>query len=97
MSEITRRKAFTIHALLEFDFTTGGFKRNKDNRLNCDLLIIDEASMIDVFLMYSLVEAIPANARVIFIGDIDQLPSVGAGNVLKDLIFSKKNPNYAAH
>ncbi len=88
MSEITRKKAFTIHALLEVDFTSGGFKRTRDNPLNCDLLIIDEASMIDTKLMYYLMRAIPNHARVILIGDIDQLPSVGPGNVLKDLIAS---------
>ena len=89
MSEITHKKALTIHVLLEVDFTTRGFKRNKDNPLDCDLLIIDEASMIDTFLMYSLLRAIPDHARLILIGDVDQLPSVGAGNVLKDLIDSE--------
>lgn len=92
MSEITRRRASTIHSLLEFDFTNGGFKRNKDNPLKCDLIIIDEFSMVDNQLMYSLIKAIPDESRVIFIGDIDQLPSVGAGNVLKDLIESKRIP-----
>ncbi len=90
MSEITHKKAFTIHALLEMDFSAGGFKRNKDNPLVCDLIIIDEASMIDVLLMNHLLKAIPSHARVIFIGDIDQLPSVGPGNVLRDMITSKK-------
>jgi len=92
MSEITRKKAFTIHSLLEFDFVNGGFKKSKDNPLKCDLIIIDEASMIDTNLMYSLLRAIPDHTRVIFIGDIDQLPSVGPGNVLKDLIESKRIP-----
>jgi len=90
MSEITRKKAFTIHSLLEFDYTTGGFKRGRENPLSCDLIMIDEASMIDTNLMYSLLRAIPTHARAIFIGDVDQLPSVGAGNVLKDLIESKR-------
>lgn len=90
MSEITRKKAFTIHALLEMDFTKGGFKRNRDNPLDCDLIIIDEASMIDVLLMNHLLKAIPSKARLILIGDIDQLPSVGPGNVLKDMISSEK-------
>ena len=90
LSEITKQKAFTIHALLEFDFTNGSFKRNADNPLGCELLIIDEASMIDTFLMFCLLKAIPADARIILIGDIDQLPSVGAGNVLKDLIDSEQ-------
>lgn len=92
MSEITGKKAFTIHSLLEFDFTEGGFKRNRDNPLTTRLLIIDEASMIDTLLMYSLLKAIPDDTRVIFIGDIDQLPSVGPGNVLKDMIFSETLP-----
>ncbi len=89
MSEITHRKAFTIHAALEMDFVAGGFKRGKDNPLGCDLLIVDEASMIDTQLMYSLLKAVPTNARVIFVGDIDQLPSVGPGNVLRDMIDSE--------
>ncbi len=90
MSEITGKKAFTIHALLEMDFKSGGFKRKKENPLECDLLIIDEASMIDTLLMNNLLKAVPNGARVIFIGDIDQLPSVGPGNVLKDMIASEK-------
>lgn len=92
MTEITGKKAFTIHSLLEFDFNEGGFKRNRDNPLAARLLIIDEASMIDTQLMYHLLKAIPDDTRVIFIGDIDQLPSVGAGNVLKDLIESETLP-----
>ncbi len=89
MTEITGKKALTIHSLLEFDFRIGGFKRRKENPLECDLLIVDEASMIDTLLMYSLLKAIPDHARVIFVGDINQLPSVGPGNVLKDIISSK--------
>lgn len=92
MSEITYKKAFTIHSLLEMDFTTKQFKKNKDNPLSCDLLIVDEASMIDTLLMNSLLKAVPDHCRVIFIGDVDQLPSVGAGSVLKDLILSDKVP-----
>lgn len=92
MTEITGKKASTIHAMLEFDFKTGKFKRNRDNPLACDLIIIDEASMIDTQLMNLLLRAIPTQARVIFIGDVDQLPSVGPGNVLKDLILSERLP-----
>lgn len=92
MSEITRRRASTIHSLLEVDFTKGGFKKNHDNPLKCDLLIVDEASMIDTPLMYNLLKAIPKTCRVIFVGDIDQLPSVGPGNVLRDLIDSETLP-----
>lgn len=90
MTEITGKKAQTIHSLLEFDFKAGGFKRKKDNPLDCDLIIVDEASMIDTLLMNSLLKAIPDHARVIFVGDINQLPSVGPGNVLKDMITSKQ-------
>lgn len=92
MAEITGKKASTIHSLLEFDFRAGAFKRNKDNPVVCDLIVIDEASMIDTLLMYSLLKAIPTHARVVFVGDINQLPSVGPGNVLKDLIASKRLP-----
>lgn len=92
MSEITHRKASTIHSLLEFDFQNGGFKRNRDNPLTGNLFIIDEASMIDTQLMYSLLKAIPTTARLIFVGDTDQLPSVGPGNVLKDLIATNRLP-----
>lgn len=89
MTEITGTKASTIHSLLEFDFRNGGFKRNRDNPLECDLIIVDEASMIDTMLMFSLLKAIPNHARIIFVGDIHQLPSVGPGNVLNDMIHSR--------
>ncbi len=89
MSEITKREAFTIHALLQFDFKIGKFRRDHDNPLDCDLIIVDEASMIDTSLMYSLLKAIPTHARLIFVGDVYQLPSVGPGTVLKDLIESE--------
>ena len=89
LSEITHRKAFTLHALLEWDPISGGFKRSRSNPLSCDLIIIDEASMIDTPLLFSLLRAIPDYTRVIFVGDIDQLPSVGPGTVLRDLIASK--------
>lgn len=89
MSEITKKEASTIHSLLQYDFVASGFKRNKENPLECDLIIIDEASMIDTSLMYHLLKAIPNQARVIFVGDIHQLPSVGPGNVLKDMIDSE--------
>ena len=89
LSEITKMPASTIHALLEVDFSNGGFKHNIDNPLDCDQIIIDEASMIDTYLMLNLLKALPQKTRVLFIGDINQLPSVGAGSVLKDLIESK--------
>lgn len=90
LTQITGKLSFTIHALLEMDFTTGGFKRGKENPLDCDLLIVDESSMIDTSLMFHLLRAIPSRTRVLFVGDIDQLPSVGAGTVLRDLIGSGK-------
>lgn len=92
MSEITGKKASTIHSLLEYDFKTGGFKRNRQSPLECDLLIVDEASMIDTLLMYHLLKAVPDSCRVVFVGDIHQLPSVGPGNVLKDIIQSHTIP-----
>ncbi len=90
LTQITHKLAFTIHALLEMDFASGGFKKNKDNPIDCDLIIIDEASMIDTQLLFHLLRAIPTKARVLFVGDIDQLPSVGAGTVLRDLILSNQ-------
>lgn len=92
MTEITGRKASTIHSLLEFDFSNFGFKRKRDNPLECDLLIVDESSMIDTSLMWSLLKAVPDHARLILVGDINQLPSVGPGNVLKDIIGSNALP-----
>lgn len=92
MSEITKRPAKTIHSLLEVNFKAGGFKRNRQNPLDCDVIVIDEASMIDTLLMHSLLKAIPKTARVIFVGDIHQLPSVGPGNVLLDMIRSLQIP-----
>lgn len=89
LGEITGKTALTIHALLAQDFQKGGFKHCRDNPLKCNLLIIDEASMIDTLLMHHLLKAIPSHARAIFIGDVDQLPSVGPGNVLKDMILSQ--------
>ncbi len=92
MSEITKRSASTIHSILQFDFKKKGFKRNRENPLNCDLIVIDEASMIDTSLMYSLLKAIPDHARILLVGDVYQLPSVGPGAVLKDLIDSEAVP-----
>ena len=91
MSEATGMEAKTIHRLLEFN-PRDGYKRNEENPLEGDALIVDECSMIDIILMNSLMKAIPSSMRVVFVGDIDQLPSVGAGNVLRDLIESEKIP-----
>ena len=88
MQEGTGRFALTLHRLLEFDFTTMQFVHNEQNALKADFLIVDEASMIDIFLAHAFLKAVPLNAHVVFIGDIDQLPSVGAGNFLHDLIAS---------
>lgn len=90
ISESTGRLAMTIHRLLGFDGTTMRFVHNEMNRLNVQFLIIDEASMIDIFLMHAICKALPLTAHLICIGDVDQLPSVGAGNVLHDLIASEK-------
>lgn len=90
LSEITKREASTIHSLLTFDFVTRYFRKNEHDRLECDVLIVDEASMIDAFLMSALLRALPDQARLILIGDVDQLPSVGAGNVLHDLMQSNQ-------
>jgi exodeoxyribonuclease V alpha subunit len=87
MSETTGMEAKTIHRLLEFK-PPGGYERNADNPLECDVLIIDETSMVDIILMYNLMKAVTNETIVILVGDVDQLPSVGAGNVLKDIIDS---------
>jgi exodeoxyribonuclease V alpha subunit len=79
MTEATGVEAKTIHRLLEVDPKSGGFKRNADNPLDCDLLVVDEASMVDVMLMQALVKATPDSAALLVVGDIDQLPSVGPG------------------
>ena len=90
--EGTHRHATTIHRLLEFDFASRSFMHNEDNALKLHFLIVDEASMLDIFLAHSILKALPSHAHVIFIGDINQLPAVGAGNFLHDLIDSKKVP-----
>ena len=92
MSEATGHEARTIHRLLEYSFAKGGFQKNEEKPLSCDLLILDEVSMIDTVLMYHLTKALPAFATVILVGDINQLPSVGAGNVLSDIIASNIIP-----
>lgn len=91
MTEATGLEAKTIHRLLECK-PPEGYQKNEDNPLEGDVLIVDECSMIDVVLMNSLLKAIPQNMRLIMVGDIDQLPSVGAGNVLRDIIDSGSFP-----
>ena len=88
MSEVIGLEAKTIHRLLEWDRMRGGFKRSEEDPLQTDVLIIDECSMLDVHLAASLLRAVPVWAQVVLIGDADQLPAVGAGNVLKDMIAS---------
>jgi len=88
MSEATWEPAQTIHRMLDYSMKESGFKKNNKNPLKCDVLIIDEASMIDTVLMHHLLKAVPSKATLIFVGDVNQLPSVGPGNVLNDLIVS---------
>ena len=88
MNEATWEKAMTIHRMLDYSMKEAGFKKNNKNRLKCDVLIIDEASMIDIVLMHHLLKAVPREATLILVGDVNQLPSVGPGNVLNDLIIS---------
>ncbi len=92
MTETTGFEAKTIHRLLEVDPKTGGFKRDGDNPLECDFLVVDEASMVDVLLAQALVKAVPDHAALLIVGDIDQLPSVGPGQVLADIIASGSVP-----
>ncbi len=87
MSETTGMEAKTIHRLLEYS-PLEGYQKNAENKLQCDVLIIDETSMVDIILMYNLLKAVKDETIVILVGDVDQLPSVGAGNVLKDIIDS---------
>jgi exodeoxyribonuclease V alpha subunit len=88
MSDVIGRESKTIHRLLEW--RQGRFKKNEDDPLQVDFLIVDECSMLDINLTAALLKAVPGHAQVLFIGDADQLPSVGAGNVLKDIIASKR-------
>ena len=91
MSEATGMEAKTIHRLLEYK-PPEGYQRKEENPLEGDVLILDECSMIDIMLMYNLLKALPAHMTLIMVGDTDQLPSVGAGNVLGDIISSKRIP-----
>ncbi len=92
MAQACNRKASTIHRLLEFSYfeeeSRSRFSKNEDNPLDCEVLIVDEVSMVDILLMHHLLKAVEAGTRLVMVGDADQLPSVGAGNVLKDLINS---------
>ncbi len=88
LAEVTSKKAFTLHKLLLYDQETESFGRNLMNPLDLDVLIVDEASMVDTMLMFNLVEALPVNSVLILVGDVFQLPSVGPGSVLSDIIQS---------
>jgi exodeoxyribonuclease V alpha subunit len=88
MGETTGQPASTIHRMLSFSAKSGGFQKNEKSPLACDILIVDEASMIDTVLMYHLLKAVPREATLILVGDVNQLPSVGAGSVLDDIISS---------
>ncbi|HEY3303840.1 MAG TPA: ATP-dependent RecD-like DNA helicase [Candidatus Binatia bacterium] len=92
MAELSGEEARTIHRLLEFNPHEGGFQRGEDNPIDADVIIIDEASMLDLPLMDHLLQAISPASHLILIGDVDQLPSVGPGSVLRDLIGSKAVP-----
>jgi exodeoxyribonuclease V alpha subunit len=92
MTEATAHEARTLHRLLEYSMQKGGFQRNEQRPLECDLLIVDEASMIDTLLMHHLIKAVPPGATLLLVGDVNQLPSVGPGNVLGDLIGSAAVP-----
>jgi len=88
LSEVTGFAATTVHRLLAFDPQKGAFQRNAESPIECDVLLIDESSMLDTMLTSSLLNAVPDSSQVIFVGDVDQLPSVGPGNVLRDIINS---------
>jgi exodeoxyribonuclease V alpha subunit len=92
MSEATGHEARTIHRMLEFSMQKGGFQKNDESPLACHLLVVDEASMIDTILMHHLLKATPVTATLILVGDVNQLPSVGAGNILRDIIDSGTVP-----
>ncbi len=94
MADLTGAPAQTIHRLLEVDFGSSGsgFKRCEENPLSCDVLVIDEMSMVDTMLMCSLLKAVKSRTRLVMVGDSNQLPSVGAGNILRDLIASGRVP-----
>ena len=92
MTEASGFEARTIHRLLEVDPASGGFRRDADRPVDCDLLVVDEASMVDVLLMHALLKAVPDHAALLIVGDIDQLPSVGPGQVLADVIASGAIP-----
>jgi exodeoxyribonuclease V alpha subunit len=92
MSDATGHTARTIHRLLEFSWQKGGFQRHEGRPLEADVVILDEVSMVDTLLIHHLLKAVPSEATLILVGDINQLPSVGPGNVLRDIIHSERFP-----
>jgi len=94
IAEVSRKKAATLHKLLQYNPTKMEFDKNRDNPLDAGVVIVDEASMVDIQLMHSLLNALPITAKLILVGDTAQLPSVGPGNVLADLIRSEKIPTF---
>jgi exodeoxyribonuclease V alpha subunit len=92
MTEATGLEARTIHRLLEFDPANGGFKRTEENQLDCNLLVLDEISMVDVPILAATLKAVRNGSAVILVGNVDQLPSVGPGQVLADIIGSGMVP-----
>lgn len=92
LNETTGHPAATLHRLLEYSPQVGGFLRNEMKPLSADLIIVDEASMLDILLMHHLLKAVPGHASLVLVGDSDQLPSVGPGNVLRDIIDSERFP-----
>lgn len=94
LAEVTRRKAATIHKALGCNLEDGHFEKDQDNPLDADVVIVDEASMVDVLLMHHLIQAVPMTAVLVLVGDVCQLPPVGPGNVLSDLIDSEAIPAF---
>ena len=92
LTDLTGRDARTLHRLLEFSPRTGGFERNPGRPLELDILIVDEVSMVDITLFHHLLKALPGHCQLFLVGDVDQLPSVGPGNVLRDVIASGSVP-----
>ena len=92
MTDATGREAKTLHRLLEYSFSNNEFNRNSDYPLDADVIIVDEMSMVDVTLFNALLRAIPEGTRLVMVGDVDQLPSVGPGNVLRDIVHSETVP-----
>ncbi|MFC1849625.1 ATP-dependent RecD-like DNA helicase [candidate division CSSED10-310 bacterium] len=92
LKETTNIQAQTIHRLLEYNPVMGGFARSEENPIEADIIVIDESSMIDIFIMHALVRAVPDSALLVLVGDADQLPSVGPGNVLGDIMSSGRFP-----